>query len=275
MKHRINIPWDGHLLSAACLSVLLAVGGCESGESLPASADPVEVSLFTKGITGSNESALSYRLLVFNEQKCINNISFVPGSSSVSLAAGTYSFAALSVPEGLNLPAAADTPDEITPDWLLGFGSKPVREFRIGAPTEVKVGDASTAYTATLESATAVVSLNLSNLPSDKEVKFKLSNMYTLVKLSDLTYSGETAYPLNLDGETVCFPCKGDVELTYTVDGGESKTIYTGSSLKAGSRLSVLLGWSEDAHTFLLLSSTVTDWVPGNGSAQEGSALNN
>lgn len=272
-KYIMNIP-VGNYLSVACLSaLLLATGGCEGGEvSSPPATNPVEVSLYTKALPEGSEG-MTYRLLVFNKEndKCVKNISFVPGSSSVSLASGTYRFTALSVPEGLDLPAV-DALNGVKPDLSVGFAANMVREFRISAPTEVEVGEPSTAYTATLSLATAVVSLNLSNLPADLKVAFKLSRMYTAVGLDGRTYSGETAYSLNLQGETVCFPCNGNVELTYTAGEGSPQTIRVGNLLAAGNRLSVNLAWSENARIFLLLSSTVTDWTPGNGNGEEGDA---
>lgn len=269
-KYIMNIP-VGNYLSVACLSaLLLATGGCEGDEvSSPPATDPVEVSLFTKALPEGSEG-MTYRLLVFNKEgdQCVKNISFVPGSSSVSLASGTYCFATVSVPAGLQLPTV-DAVTDVSTESTLGFGDHPVREFRISAPTEIEVGEPSTAYTATLSLATAVVSLNLSNLPADLKVVFKLSRMYTAVGLDGRTYSGETAYPLNLQGETVCFPCHGNVELTYTVAGGNPQTIRVGNLLAAGNRLSVNLAWNENARVFLLLSSTVTDWIPGNGNDGE------
>ena len=275
IKRLLDMPvhrLSGCTVAAACLSaLLLAAGGCEGGEVAPPPA-PVEVSLAVKGLSGSSEASLSYRLLVFDSHDaCVKNLSFVPGASSVSLDAGTYRFAALSVPEGLELPVAG-TVEGMKPELAVGFGTAPVREFRISPLAEVEVGEPSTVYKASLVPAPAVLSLHLSGLPSDKTVTFKLSRMYTSVGLDGQTYSGEAAYPLNPRGETVCFPCNGEVELTYTVDGDAPQTLRTGCVLEAGSRLSVHLAWSENVRVFVLLSSIVTDWTPGNGDGETGDA---
>lgn len=271
MKHIMNILYR-NTLCLACLLVLLVAGGCDSNETSPATG-PVEVSLDTKALPADSEAPLSYRLLVFNkENECVENISFVPGSSSVTLAAGTYRFATLSVPEGLDIPAVGSL-EEIKPDMAFGFKNNLVQAFRISPPSEIKIDQTSAAYTAALLPVTATLSLNLVDLPAGKKVTFKLLHMYTSVGLDGKTYSGEVSYPLNLAGKTACFPSNGAVVLEYTIDGGSPQTLHIGSQLAAGNQLSVNLAWSENARVFLMLSSTIKEWGTGNGEEGEtGSA---
>lgn len=262
--------------SLVSLLALLAAGGCDEGNDTPSSAtDPVEVNLFTKTQTDDTDAASSYRLLVFNtEGACVQNLSFVPGSGSVSLLAGNYSFATLTLPAGLALPAAGTTAGLTTSSRLAFDPDAVVQPFRLSPLTavELRADGTSMAYTATLKPATGALSLHLSGMPGDKQVAFALKNMQTSVALDDMEYSGTAPYPLALNGETVCFPSDGNVMLSYQVGNDAVRTLDVGCALEAGNRLTVELAWKDDLPVLLLVSSTVTPWMPGNDGGETGSA---
>lgn len=259
-------------LQAACLSVLLAAAGCEGGEP-SAVTGPVEVNLFTKA--DANMQGTDCRLLAFNAGgDCVKNETFVPGSGKVSLSqAGKYRFALLSVPDGLDLPVAGTT-EGLTSSFPLAFkaGSK-VQAFWLSPATEEVETNATPTYTATLMPATAVLSLRVTGMPSGKEATFRLSNMCASVNLDGSLSDMVTPYSLAMNGETVCLPSKGNIILSYTIEGlGFTRTLDFDTSLTAGSRLSVNLAWKDEVKTFIVLSTTVIDWTPGNGAGEEGSA---
>lgn len=259
-------------LRAACLCTLLAVAGCEGGEP-SVTTGPVEVSLFTKADV--NIQGTDCRLLVFKEGgNCVKNETFIPGSGKVSLdETGKYRFALLSVPDGLNLPKSGVT-DDLTSSSSLSFeaGSK-VQAFWLSPATEEIETSATPTYTATLMPATAVLSLRITGMPSEEVATFRLSNMYASVNLDGSAVGATTPYDLAINGETVCLPSKGNIVLSYTMASlGYSRTLDLGSTLTAGSRLSVNLAWKNDVKTLIVLSTTVTDWTPGNGDGDAGTA---
>lgn len=254
------------------LSLLMAAGGCDGGDGPVGGGSPVSVGLFTKTVTGEAESGSSpRRILVFKDGECVSNHSFVPGSGSLSLDGGAYRVATLSVPEGLDLPADGVV-EGLVPSHSLGFAEgAPVSYFLLAPLTDLRVSASSaSSYTATLVPATGILSLRVSGLPEGRELSFALKEMYASVGL-DGACDGDLLrdYPVAPDGETACFPTPAEATLSYSIDGGEPRTLPLGRALVAGNRLTAELAWNEDLKELRISDVTVNDWIPGDDQTGE------
>lgn len=257
-------------VSVAALVLLLSVvaAGCGTDDETGGAVGPaVNVGLYTKNLSGETEGDnVSRRLLVFDSKDvCVSNYSFIPGSGTISLVPDTYRMATISTPTGLQgLPAAGVTAG-VGPDTRLSFGESALGgTLSLGRLETVAFGQDLTSYTATLNPATGVLSLRISDIPEGLSAEFKLTGMYASVGL-DGTYAGSRDCPLAINGETVCFPTSHGAKLTYSVDGGNPRSLDLGRKLEAGNRLQVELAWSEDQQTIVIRQTTVTDWLPGGG----------
>lgn len=264
------IPLFSKYVSVVALVLLLSVvaAGCGTDDGTGGTEGPaVSVGLYTKNLSGETEGGtVSRRLLIFDQSDvCVAKYSFIPGSGEISLAQGTYRMATLSVPVGLQgLPAAGETAG-VRPDTRLSFGESALNgALSLGVLETVTFGKDHASYTATLNPATGVLSLRISDMPEGLSAEFKLTGMYASVGL-DGTYGGSRDCPLAINGETVCFPIPHEAKLTYSVDGGNPRSLELGRKLEAGNRLQVELAWSEDQQTIVIRQTTVTDWLPGGG----------
>ncbi len=259
-------------LASLSLALWLA-WGCEGNDAPGADLPPVSVSLVTKTSSGEVESTASARrVVVFDEAgECVQNYSFVPGSGTLSLDPGTYRMVTLSVPAGLGGLPDAGTTAGITPELALSFDAKAsITPFSLSELTEETLSAASV-YTATLLPATSLLSLRVSGLPEGSSAEFTLLGMYASVGL-DGTYAGSLDYPVSASGETVCFPTPGAATLSYSVDGGEPRSLPVGRTLEAGNRLTLELAWGEELREISVSGATVMDWIPGNDTGEAGDA---
>lgn len=257
-------------VSVAALVLLLSVvaAGCGTDDETGGAVGPaVNVGLYTKNLSGETEGDnVSRRLLVFDSKDvCVSNYSFIPGSGTISLVPGTYRMVTLNAPKGLQgLPAAGET-NGVRPDMRLSFDNSALSgTLSLGMLETVTFGKYPTSYTATLNPVTSMLSLRISDMPEGLSAEFKLTGMYASIGL-DGTYGGSRDCLLAINGETVCFPTSHGAKLTYSVDGGNPRSLDLGRKLEAGNRLQVELAWSDDQQQIVIRQTTVTDWIPGGG----------
>lgn len=258
----------------ASLSLALCMAwGCEGNDITETKLPAVSVSLFTKTSSGEPESSASMRrVVVFDGSgSCMRNHSFVPGSGALSLTPGTYRMVTLSVPAGLRGLPDAGTTAGITPELALSFDKESlIAPFSLSELTEETLSAASV-YTATLLPATSLLSLRVNGLPEGSSAEFTLLGMYASARL-DGTYAGSLDYPVSTGGDTVCFPTLGAATLSYSIDGGEPRSLSVGRALEAGNRLTLELAWNEELREISVSGATVTDWIPGNDTGEAGDA---
>lgn len=240
------------LLSAACSSDI--------------TSDPVtpgSVTLLTRGETVS--AATTHRLLVFGasgDNACKLNYSFSSGSA-VALPDGNYRFVILTETSCFKLPAAGTT------DGLALDRPLPLKESVSLEPVLIKeatqVTLPQTSYTATLQSATCLLRLTLTDAPDD--LTLTLQNMASGLSFTGTYDAAATkAYPLKA-GDNLCLPTADKAIVQFTETGGNTGTLELGVPLEAGYTYQAALKWHAGT---LALKSKVEMW--NNGSSTEGNA---
>lgn len=239
----------------------LLSSGCSSDMTVD---PPVSgtVTLLTRSVT---ETAAVHRLLVFGagtDNACKLNHSFASGSA-VKLADGNYRFVTLTETSCFDLPADGTT-DGLTIDRPLllkeNVALEPVLISKVTAITLPQVS-----YTASLQPATCLLRLTLTDVPDD--LTLKLKNMPAGLSLTGIYTDVPTeAYPLK-EGENICLPTADKAIVQFTEIGGNTGSHELGVLLEAGYIYQVALKWHAGT---LALTSKVEMW--NNGSPTEGSA---